>query len=53
MELACRGYMAEPDGAPTEAHWPAPFDADVAAPMIATLTRVLQASLDFALKSRP
>jgi formiminoglutamase len=51
MELACRGYMAEPQGAPEEANWPAPFDPAGAAPMIATLTGVLQACLAFAARS--
>jgi formiminoglutamase len=53
MELACRGYMTEPAGAPTETTWPSPFDPDLAAPMSATLREVLQACLDFAAKSRP
>jgi N-formylglutamate deformylase len=52
MELACRGYMAEPDGPPAEGNWPTPFDPDVAAPMVATLTCVLQACMAFALESR-
>lgn len=53
MELACRGYMSEPAGAPSEDTWPAPFDPDIAQPMIATLNDVLQACLDFAAGSRP
>jgi len=32
MELACRGYMADPES-PNETNWPAPFDATFAAPM--------------------
>jgi len=52
MELACRGYMAEPAGAPTPDNWPAPFDANFAAPMAATLRSVLESCLAFA-KSRP
>ncbi|HEY5290197.1 MAG TPA: N-formylglutamate deformylase [Caulobacteraceae bacterium] len=51
MELACRGYMAEPEGAPTPENWPAAFDADFAAPMTATLRDALEACLAFA-KSR-
>ncbi|MGH7024316.1 MAG: N-formylglutamate deformylase [Caulobacteraceae bacterium] len=47
MELACRGYMAEPAGAPAPGNWPAPFDPGVAAPMIATLRSVLGACLAF------
>jgi formiminoglutamase len=32
MELACRGYMADPE-APDETNWPAPYDATHAAPI--------------------
>jgi formiminoglutamase len=53
MELACRGYMAEPEDAPTEENWPAPFDPDFAAPMQATLTALLKACLAFANESAP
>jgi formiminoglutamase len=52
MELACRGYMAEPAGPPSPETWPAPFDPAFAAPMTATLTAVLEACLAFA-ESRP
>lgn len=52
MELACRGYMAEPDGSPSPDTWPAAFDPAVAAPMTATLTAVLQSALVFAVESR-
>lgn len=46
MELALRGYVAEPD-AIAPANWPAPLDA---APAIApTLRRVIQAALAFAI----
>ena len=48
MELACRGYMAEPDGPPTPDTWPTPFDPARAAPMRATLNDVLEAALAFA-----
>lgn len=48
MELACRGYMDEPEGAPTPEAWPPPYDADRAAPMAATLKGVLNACLAFA-----
>ena len=53
MELACRGYMTEPDGAPTADNWPVAFDPGRAAPMTATLIGALQACLAFALGSRP
>lgn len=48
MELACRGYMDEPD-APDERNWPAPYDAARAAPMRAALMDILTACRDFAL----
>lgn len=48
MELACRGYMREAPGPVTDDQWPVPYDAAFAAPMRATLTRVLQACLEFA-----
>lgn len=41
MELACRGYMREPDGAPTPANWPAPYLDALAAPLRATLRTML------------
>jgi formiminoglutamase len=43
MELACRGYMAEPLGPVTPNDWPAPYDPAYAAPMRAALTRLLEA----------
>ena len=48
MELACRGYLNEPDGAVSEKNWPAPYDAAYAAPMRAALGDVLSACLAFA-----
>jgi formiminoglutamase len=48
MELACRGYMDEPDGLLTSLTWPTPYDPARAAPMRAALTQILQACLDFA-----
>ena len=47
MELACRGYMDEPDII-EPANWPSPFDAARAAPMTNTLSSVLDAALAFA-----
>jgi N-formylglutamate deformylase len=47
MELAMRGYMAEPE-APTPENWPTPLDP--AAPLRAPLTRILKACLAFAEK---
>ncbi|WP_304166154.1 N-formylglutamate deformylase [Phenylobacterium aquaticum] len=48
MELACRGYMDDPDDPPTPRTWPAAYRPDQAAPLRAALTRVLQACLAFA-----
>jgi formiminoglutamase len=44
MELACRGYMAEPE-AINEANWPTPFDPGRAAAILPTLRRLLEALL--------
>ena len=52
MELACRGYMAEPDGPLTPQSWPSPYDPGRAAPMRSALTRILDACIAFA-RSRP
>jgi formiminoglutamase len=48
MELACRGYMREPLDAVSQGVWPTAYDDGVAAPMRATLTRVLEACIGFA-----
>lgn len=48
MELACRGYMDEPEGDPTPENWPSPYVDERAAPMRAALIHVLNACLDFA-----
>ncbi len=48
MELACRGYMADPLDPPTPETWPTPYDPVCAAPMRAALTDVLKAALAFA-----
>ena len=47
LELACRGYLHEPE-AVDEHSWPTPLDPDHAAPLRATLQQVLDACLDFA-----
>jgi N-formylglutamate deformylase len=47
MELACRGYMDDPDAVAPDT-WPAPYRPDQAAPMRAILRDVLQACLAFA-----
>jgi N-formylglutamate deformylase len=51
MELACRGYIDEPDEAASD-NWPTPFDPARAAPLAALLTDILQNCIDFA-QSRP
>ena len=48
MELACRGYLDEPAGPVGENSWPAPYDAERAAPMRSTLRNVLEACIGFA-----
>ena len=48
MELACRGYMDEPDTAATSDNWPTPYDRARAAPLRAALRKVLEACLAFA-----
>jgi N-formylglutamate deformylase len=41
MELACRGYMPEPE-TPNPANWPPQFDPDFASPIIKTLRKILE-----------
>jgi formiminoglutamase len=48
MELACRTYMDEPDGALTSSNWPSPYDPDRATPARAVLAKVLETCLAFA-----
>ncbi|HEV3181292.1 MAG TPA: N-formylglutamate deformylase [Steroidobacteraceae bacterium] len=52
MELACRGYLREPQGEVDVANWPCLFDDAVAAPMRAVLQQVLSACLAFASAAR-
>jgi formiminoglutamase len=47
MELACHAYLDEPD-TPDASNWPAPYDANRAAPLRAVLIDVLSAALAFA-----
>ncbi len=47
MELACRGYVREPD-VPTEENWPPGFDRAYAEPLRALLAQVLKACIGFA-----
>lgn len=48
MELSCRGYLREPAEAPTPDNWPVAYDDTFAAPLKATLLRLLEACLMFA-----
>ncbi|HTY48475.1 MAG TPA: N-formylglutamate amidohydrolase, partial [Steroidobacteraceae bacterium] len=50
MELACRGYLAEPEHFTPET-WPPAYEAAQAAPLQSQLRLVLQACLDFALRT--
>ncbi|HEY3777441.1 MAG TPA: N-formylglutamate deformylase [Rhizomicrobium sp.] len=47
LELAMRGYLEEPK-VPEPENWPPPYDAVSAAPMCATLKKILEACLEFA-----
>jgi N-formylglutamate deformylase len=48
MELACRGYLAEPVGPVDETDWPPAFDITYAAPMATAIDKILQACVQFA-----
>ncbi len=48
MELADRGYLREPQAKGEPDNWPVPYDAEFAAPMRATLTKILQSAIDWA-----
>jgi N-formylglutamate deformylase len=48
MELACRGYLLEPDAELTAGNWPAPYDPARAGVLQRTLRQVLAICLDFA-----
>jgi formiminoglutamase len=52
MELACRGYLEEPQGDVDVGNWPCPWDDAVAAPLRAVLQQVLGACLTFAAEAR-
>ncbi len=53
MELACRGYMADPAGPVADGGWPTPYDPELAAPMRTALTDILEACLAFAQAAEP
>lgn len=52
MELACRGYLLEPDDDPAPDNWPPAFDAAYAAPMVAALRKILNACIGWARDGR-
>lgn len=49
MELACRGYMREPAGAPTPGNWPSPYVDAEAERLRPTLRAILAGAIAFAL----
>ena len=51
MELACRGYMTEPEARVSEANWPTAYDFAYAAPLRTILREILVACIAFALVS--
>jgi formiminoglutamase len=48
MELACRGYMPEPEGAVTSDNWPTPYESARAAVLRGALRKALEACIAFA-----
>jgi N-formylglutamate deformylase len=48
MELACRGYLREPQGETDQDNWPCEWEEQFAAPMRAALERILTACVAFA-----
>lgn len=48
MELACRGYMVEPQGRPSPDNWPSPYEPHRAEPLRQVLKDVLAACIAFA-----
>ena len=53
MELACRGYLREPEGAVDTGNWPVDWDEGFAEPMRIALERILTACLEFAAATGP
>jgi formiminoglutamase len=53
MELAMRGYLHEPEGALTEANWPAPLEDAHAATLRVALRDILDACIHFAAGNSP
>jgi len=53
MELACRGYLPEPQGEVHPGNWPPAWDEALAKPLDTVLRRVLAACLRFAAAGAP
>jgi formiminoglutamase len=48
IELAIRGYLAEPAEPPNQTNWPPEYNGEMASPLREVLTRVIEACLTFA-----
>lgn len=48
MELSCRGYLREPSEPVGPENWPAPYDAEFAAEIRATLKKILETAIQWA-----
>jgi formiminoglutamase len=48
MELSNRGYLREPEGKGEPDNWPVRYDADFAAPIRATLKKILETAISWA-----
>lgn len=48
MEIACRGYMREPEGKSSPDNWPTPYEPDYAEPIRKQLKEILIAARDWA-----
>ncbi len=53
MELACRGYLQEPQGAISPQNWPVVYDEAFAAPLRARLLDILKCCVSFARSYEP
>ncbi len=53
MELACRAYLKEPQGAISPQNWPVAYAEDFAAPLRARLSDILKCCLNFARSHEP
>jgi formiminoglutamase len=53
MELAMRGYLREPDGAPSPGNWPPPLGDAHAATLRVALRDILDSCIGFASGRQP